>query len=106
MPYYEISQLSTKDLLPGFLGRMIHTESMTFSSWTIEKGAELPQHSHPHEQLSIIVKGKFGFTLDSVYQEVTPGMVVVIPSNVEHSGIALEDCEIIDVFSPVREDYL
>jgi len=78
---------------------------MTFSHWTIEKGAKLPEHSHPHEQISILTKGKFGFTLSGEYKEVIPGMVVIIPSHAIHSGVALEDCEIIDIFSPVREDY-
>ncbi len=105
MPFHKIDSLTTQPIIPGFLGRMIHMETMTFSHWTVEKGAELPAHSHPHEQISLLIKGKFGFTLDGEYREVTPGMVVIIPSNAKHKGTALEDCEIVDIFSPVREDY-
>ena len=106
MPFQEINSLDTKGMIPGFLARMIHMETMTFSHWTIEKGSVLPEHSHPHEQISILTKGKFEFTLSGEYREVLPGMVVIIPSNAVHSGKALEDCEIIDIFSPVRDDYL
>ena len=105
MPIHRLNDIPTQHLMPGFIARMLHSESMTFSQWEIQQGAILPEHSHPHEQISILVKGKFGFTLGSEYQEITPGIVVVIPSDVVHKGVALEDCSIIDIFSPVREDY-
>jgi len=91
MPFHSLSSLTPQPLIPGFIGRMIHSESMTFSEWTIEKGSKLPEHSPPDEQTE--------------YQVVIPGMIVIIPSDVLHSGVALEDCKIIDIFCPVREDY-
>jgi len=79
---------------------------MMFSHWTIEQGAELPEHYHVHEQISILVEGRFEFTLEGERHLIEPGMVVLIPSDAKHSGKALTDCTIIDIFNPVREDYI
>lgn len=94
-----------KEIIPGFYSKFIHTESMTISYWEIIKGSKLPEHQHHHEQVSQVMEGKFALTIDGITQEMTPGLVAVIPSNTMHSGIALTDCKIMDIFSPVREDY-
>ena len=78
---------------------------MTFADWHIAAGSSLPDHSHPHEQLTVIIRGRFEMTIDGETQTIEAGTVVVIPSEAKHRGQALTDCFIIDVFSPVREDY-
>ena len=78
---------------------------MTTSFWRIEAGAALPEHAHPNEQVSVVVAGEFEMTLDGERLQLEKGKVAVIPANVKHSGRALTDCEIMDVFYPVREDY-
>ena len=105
MSVINIEKLQSKELFPGFVARMEHLEHMTFSHWTIAKGSTLPMHNHVHEQISILIKGKFEFTLDNEKYVITPGMVVLIPSEARHSGVALEDCQIMDIFHPVRKDY-
>ncbi len=105
MPFVNLSDLSEKEAVPGFHGKFVHGDNMTSTFWRIEAGAKLPEHAHPHEQLSILTEGKFEMTLDGEKRELAPGMVAVIPSNVVHSGTALTDCMILDVFYPVREDY-
>jgi len=52
-----------------------------------------------------VVEGKFEFTLNNKTKVYENGDVVVIPSNIEHSGLALTDCKLMDVFSPAREEY-
>ena len=52
-----------------------------------------------------VVEGKFEFTLNNKTKVYGNGDVVVIPSNIEHSGYALTDCKLMDVFSPAREEY-
>ena len=101
----DIQQISQKEIIKGFKARFVHSEHMTIAYWEVEEGAELPLHSHVHEQIAMITKGKFEMTIGSqttVYESVK---IAVIPSHVEHSGKALTYCEITDVFSPVREDY-
>ncbi len=105
MPVLDIQKIRSKELFPGFLARMIHMGQMTFSHWTINKGSTLPEHDHIHEQISILVKGSFEFVLDGEKHVIKPGFVAIIPSHARHSGRALEDCEIIDIFQPVRKDY-
>lgn len=101
----DIQQIAQKEIVKGFKARFVHSEHTTIAYWEIEKGAELPLHSHIHEQIAMVTKGEFEMTIGGETQVYKPGKIAVIPSNVEHSGKALTDCEITDVFSPVREDY-
>ena len=58
-----------------------------------------------HEQISNVLEGEFEMTLDGITQLLKPGTVAVIPSMTVHSGKAVTDCYILDIFNPVREDY-
>ncbi len=100
-----ISDLPKQDILPGFEGKFVHTSSMTIGRFVIEKGAILPAHSHVHEQVSQVLEGQFELTIDGQTHIYEVGMVAVIPSNIVHSGKAITDCVIMDVFVPVREEY-
>ena len=62
-------------------------------------------HHHIHEQITYIIVGQLDMVIDGVAFSLTDGMYHVIPSNLPHSAIAITDCKVIDVFSPVREDY-
>lgn len=105
MPFVEIPQLKEKEVVPGFIGKFLHTENMTVVYWTVKAGSALPEHKHPHEQVACLVSGELEFNLDGEIRTITSDTSVVIPSNVMHSGKALTDCKIIDIFYPVREDY-
>ena len=93
-------------MIPGFRARFIHSEKMTMSYWYIDAGSELPEHSHPHEQISQVIEGKFKLTIDGESMIMTPGITAIIPSNAVHSGEAMTDCQVMDIFVPVREDYV
>ena len=101
----KLKEIDIKEIIPGLNGRMVHGEKITWAFWEIEKGAEVPMHHHIHEQIMHVQEGEFEFTLDGKTKNYGPNSVVVIPSNIPHSGIALTDCKIMDVFSPVREEY-
>jgi len=105
MPFVDIPQLKENEVVPGFRGKFIHSEKMTVAYWTITAGSVLPEHKHPHEQIVNLISGEVEFTLGGETRKITPDTSVVIPSNVIHSGKALTDCYIIDIFHPVREDY-
>ncbi|GBC59655.1 cupin [Desulfonema ishimotonii] len=105
MPFIHLSDIEEKELVPGFTVRFVHTESMTFSYWTVQPGAELPEHSHPHEQVTNMLEGEFRLTVDGESKVIRPGDVVHIPPNAAHGGKAVTECRILDVFHPVREDY-
>jgi quercetin dioxygenase-like cupin family protein len=72
----------------------------------MEPGAVVPQHSHPHEQLGVILRGEITLTIAGVEHVMRPDDGYAIPGGVEHGGVAGPDgCLLVDVFAPVREDY-
>ncbi|MCB0473057.1 MAG: cupin domain-containing protein [Flavobacteriaceae bacterium] len=103
--HYKISELPKKEVIKGFTGRFIHGEHFTLAFWEIEAGAELPEHSHPHEQSTQVLEGELEMTIDGKTNSYKPGMVAIIPPHSKHSGKALTRCKVTDIFSPVREDY-
>ncbi|OEK02346.1 cupin [Roseivirga sp. 4D4] len=107
MPFVQLDEIQSKELLPGFSVKFIHAEKMTLAYWDIKAGSVLPEHSHPHEQVAAqVMSGEFELTLEGESKVMKTGDVAVIPSNAVHSGKAITDCQLLDVFSPVREDYL
>jgi quercetin dioxygenase-like cupin family protein len=72
----------------------------------LKKGCEVPAHSHENEQLTYILKGALKFNINGRELIVGEGEVLVIPSNVMHGAVALEDTLDVDVFSPPRQDWL
>ena len=105
MPYVQLEELKEHEIVSGFHARFAHTDHMTLAYWNIDAGASLPDHAHVHEQIVNIIEGDFAFTLDGDTRTLSAGSIVVIPSNVKHSGKAITNCKIIDAFYPVREDY-
>ncbi|MBC7000669.1 cupin domain-containing protein [Cytophaga sp. FL35] len=71
-----------------------------------EKGALGTPHQHFHTQATYVVSGKFEFEIDGVKKIVEAGDGVYIEPNLLHSAVCLEEGELIDTFSPVREDFL
>ncbi|MBT8186729.1 MAG: cupin domain-containing protein [Croceitalea sp.] len=97
--------IPSKEIMPGYHGKMVHAEKMSWAFWDVEMGAKVPEHHHEHEQIMHVVSGNFEFTLDGITKIYKEGDVVVVPSNVSHSGKAITACKLMDVFSPVREAY-
>ncbi len=85
---------------------LAYGEKTLMTEFRLEKGAVLPEHSHPHEQTGYLVSGRLDLTIGAETQRVEPGGSWCIPGKVGHSAVAMEDCVAIEVFSPVREDYL
>lgn len=105
MAFLDLAKIDTRDLIPGFHVKFVHSSTMTFAHWDIEQGAVLPEHAHPHEQVCNVIQGEFELTIDGESQVLKAGGVGIIPSNAVHSGKAISRCHVIDVFHPVREDY-
>jgi quercetin dioxygenase-like cupin family protein len=102
---HNVSDIKSFEITRGFSARMIHADSMTIAFVEVEEGAELPVHAHPHEQVTNVLEGVFEIVVGSQPVLLKAGESVVIPSNVPHSGKAHTHCRILDVFSPVREDF-
>jgi len=101
---YNWKDIAQKEMAPGIRLQAVHGEHMSLAHWNFEPDADLPEHSHPHEQIAILQEGRFVLTVGGESRELSPGDVVVIPPHVPHSGRSITAARVIDVFSPVRED--
>jgi quercetin dioxygenase-like cupin family protein len=86
--------------------RMITGEKAMIAEIGIAKGGVVPLHHHEAEQLSYCLEGALKFDFEGKEITVHAGEVLVIPSNVPHSAVALEDFRGFDIFSPIRHDWL
>jgi quercetin dioxygenase-like cupin family protein len=84
---------------------MCYSPAMMLVRHTMIKGWSGARHSHPHEQMVYIVRGRIRFEHPGGVFDVGPGDSFLVPGNVEHQASALEDSEVLDVFTPMREDY-
>jgi quercetin dioxygenase-like cupin family protein len=89
--------------------RLVTGERMMLAHVYLDKGSVVPKHSHENEQLTYILEGALHFWIGEDQKEevvVRAGEVLLIPSNVPHRALALEDTLDVDVFSPPRQDWL
>jgi quercetin dioxygenase-like cupin family protein len=102
---YSLEVIPVREVFPGFRGQFLHSETMTLAYWSIDAGSILPAHSHPHEQVVNMLEGELELVVDGAAHMLRVGDVFMIPGNVVHSGQAITFCKVLDVFSPVRDDY-
>ncbi len=72
----------------------------------LQAGSAIPSHHHPHEQTGFLVSGRLRLTIGAETVEAAAGASWSIPADVPHAAEALEPCVAVEVFTPVREDYL
>lgn len=85
---------------------LVHGATTLMVEFRLQKGASLPPHSHPHEQTGYLVKGRLQLTVGESSHDVQPGDSWCIPGNMLHCAECLEDAVAVEVFSPVRAEYL
>ncbi|MGY6031584.1 cupin domain-containing protein [Phytobacter sp. AG2a] len=96
-----------QDLGNGVSRRILaHGGGMMAVEVNFTEGAVGPMHSHPHEQLTYVLSGRFSFTIDGVTKEVSAGDTLYKKPNVEHGCVCLEAGTLLDTFTPQREDFL
>lgn len=81
-------------------------DKMLMTEFLLQKNAVLPEHDHPYEQTGYLVSGKIRLYIGNESKELLPGDSWNIAANVAHKAEILEDSVAIEVFNPVREDYL
>jgi quercetin dioxygenase-like cupin family protein len=101
----KVSDLPSKEFFQGFSGRFLHGERSTLAFWEIRKGSVLAEHAHVHEQITYMVQGEMEMVIGGERFLLTAGSTHVITSGTPHSAIAITDCQVIDSFSPARDDY-
>nr|WP_320192003.1 cupin domain-containing protein [uncultured Desulfobacter sp.] len=85
---------------------LVYGEKTLLARFKMTQGALLPSHSHPHEQTGYLVSGRINLYIGGECRNAGPGDSWCVASGVEHRAEILEDSVAIEVFSPVREDYL
>lgn len=80
-------------------------ERMMLAHFTLEEGAVIPPHSHPHEQVGYVVEGELAMTIADETYSLRAGDSYLAPANVEHGAKVVKEAVVIDAFSPPREDY-
>lgn len=104
---------SRESLPPAQFGRAIERKFISgknsmLAFFTINKDGVIPWHNHEAEQITHVLKGSMIFTVGADRKEfhLKEGDILVIPSNIPHKAVALEDTFEVDVFSPIRKDWL
>jgi len=80
--FHDWDKLEWSTIIPGYRAKFVHSDNMTFALWDVDAGAPLPEHSHPHEQVTHLLDGNFEMTIDAKTKVMQPGEVAIIPSNV------------------------
>ncbi len=106
MPFIDIAQIPPIEPVPGCRMRTPFGQNLMLSYLEMDDGAEVPLHNHPHEQGGILLRGRLQLTIGEETRVVEAGAMFIIPPHVMHRAVALDGpAVVLDVFSPVREDY-
>ena len=106
MGFINISELPPIEPVPGCRMRTPFGQNLMLSYLEMDDGAEVPMHSHPHEQAGMLIRGTLELTIGDETRLCEAGSLFLIPPNVPHRAVAVSGpAVVLDVFSPVREDY-
>ncbi len=104
--YRRAAEAPRTELWPGVTRRtMVWGERTMLCAMEVAAGQVVQAHSHPHEQIGYVAKGKLRFIVDGQVANLEAGDAYLIPGGAAHEVHGLEDSVAIDIFSPPREEY-
>ena len=106
MEHYRWDSMEKEVLSDTIARKIISGEKAMVAQVFLAKGAVVPEHSHESEQITYILEGALQFQIQGREVVVAKGEVLRIPSHVPHRAVALEDTLDLDIFSPIRHDWL
>ena len=108
MPFIDIHSIQPMQLFPGCRIRTPYGKNLMLSYVEIDEGADVPSHQHPHEQAGMVLSGRLEFTIGEETRTVEAGAMFLIPPETPHTckNPGPGPARVLDVFSPVREDYV
>ncbi|MDA0748025.1 MAG: cupin domain-containing protein [bacterium] len=107
MPFINWNDIPVNELAPGVRIRAPYGQNLMISLLEMDEGAVVPLHHHPHEQGGILLQGQMELTIGEETRTVTKDEAYLIPPNVPHRAVAVGGPAVaLDIFSPVREDYV
>lgn len=86
--------------------RFVTGEKLTVAQIAFKKGGQAAVHQHENEQISYVLEGALRFHVAGEAVTISKGQVLLIPSNAPHGAEALEDAVVLDIFSPIRQDWI
>lgn len=106
MPFIDMDKRPLKEIFKGVSIKTAYGERLMMSFVHFQPNSLVPEHSHPHEQMGMVTKGRFELVIAGESRIVKEGEVYLIPSNVKHSAKGLDRAAIaLDIFNPPREEY-
>ncbi|ADW69313.1 cupin domain-containing protein [Granulicella tundricola] len=103
---YHWDDIEAEQMSPTLTRQYVSGEKSMLARIVLKKGSVVPEHSHANEQIAYILSGALEFNVAGTVHTVRAGGVLVIPGNVPHSALALEDTVDLDLFAPPRQDWL
>jgi quercetin dioxygenase-like cupin family protein len=106
MKHHNWDAMAPEELNPLLTRRFISGERITLAKISLKKGCVVPAHNHDNEQLTTVMTGALKFFIAGEEIIVRAGETLVIPAGLLHGAEAVEDTDVIDVFSPLRDDWI
>jgi quercetin dioxygenase-like cupin family protein len=104
--FWNPEDIAPKVLAPGVTAKIAAGEKLMFSLVTLAPDAVVPTHSHPHEQMGMMVSGSMEFTIEGVTRSLSGNEMYLVPGGVPHAAKAGPGGAVaLDAFSPPREEY-
>jgi quercetin dioxygenase-like cupin family protein len=104
--FYRWDDVAVEDVTPMLSRRLVTGEREMVAQITLKQGCVVPEHAHESEQISYVLRGALRFRIGGEEITVRANEVLHIPSGVPHAAEALEETFEIDVFSPIRQDWI
>lgn len=106
MTFFTVNELPATEMLPGVRRRVVYLEHAMVTFFEFDPQSVLPEHAHPHEQITYVVRGAMQFNLDGETRTLRAGDGVCVPPNVPHGAVVLDEPTfVLDAWYPQREDY-
>jgi quercetin dioxygenase-like cupin family protein len=106
MPFIDLDKIPPVEISPGVRVRTPYLQNLMLSYLEMDEDSVVPLHKHPHEQGGVLLRGRLELTIGDEVRVVEPGSLFLIPANVPHKARPVGGpVVVLDVFSPVREDY-
>ena len=106
MGFFRKADLPATEMLPGITRRSAYLDDVMITLVDLEAGSVLPEHHHPHQQITFVLSGSMEFTLDGETRMMSAGEGALVPPNATHSAKVLDEpCQALDAWHPVRDDY-
>lgn len=101
-----VDDLPQRELAPGVATRLMWGERIMLSFLDMAPHATVPEHSHPHEQMGVVLEGEIDLLIGTERRHLVRGDTYLIPGEVRHAAwTQAQAARVIDVFSPPREEY-